>query len=185
MQLVPRGARGGLYILAAEGSGYLHNRACTDACRSSRPRRTGWERWQSLVDCSCLESSRACKRPGGSNPSRSATTPQVRRLIIRAGPAWLRAGFMAACQIRARCGVVWVLAGLPQSCSRHGSNSISNGALPLTGGVQIDESSAGTAVAHPVHQFAQGRPGLSRQHVAGMTQIMKVHPGRGFLGSMP
>ena len=34
MQLVPRGARGTLYILAADGSGYLNNRACTDASRS-------------------------------------------------------------------------------------------------------------------------------------------------------
>ena len=29
------------------------------------------ERWQSPVDCSCLESSRPFTRPGGSNPSRS------------------------------------------------------------------------------------------------------------------
>ncbi len=33
--------------------------------------RAGSERWQSPVDCSCLESSRPFTRPGGSNPSRS------------------------------------------------------------------------------------------------------------------
>src|SRR5262249_4056683 len=64
---------------------YLNNRACTDAGRPSWPRRTGWERWQSLVDCSCLESSRSCKRPGGSNPSRSATKPQVKAGIAEPG----------------------------------------------------------------------------------------------------
>ena len=32
----------------------------------------GSERWQSLADCSCLESSRPELGPGGSNPSRSA-----------------------------------------------------------------------------------------------------------------
>ena len=89
---MPRGARGALYILAAEGSGYLNNRARTGAGRSSWRRRTGWERWQSLVDCSCLESSRACKRPGGSNPSRSATKPQVRVGIADPGGPASRSG---------------------------------------------------------------------------------------------
>lgn len=40
------------------------------------------ERWQSLVDCSCLESSRPSRRPGGSNPSRSACL-RVRRSLNR------------------------------------------------------------------------------------------------------
>jgi hypothetical protein len=92
VQLVPRGARGGLYILAAEGSGYLHNRSLHGRLPVILARRTGWERWQSLVDCSCLESSRACKRPGGSNPSRSATKPQVRVGIPEPGGPASRSG---------------------------------------------------------------------------------------------
>ena len=60
---------------------------------------------------------------------------------------------MAACQIRARCGVVWVLVGLPQSCSRHGSNSVSNGALPLAGGVQIDKAAPAAPLARQIRRL--------------------------------
>jgi hypothetical protein len=48
-----------------------------------------------------------------------------------------------------------VLVDLSQRCPRHGANRVGDGALPLAGGMQIDESSAGAAVAHPVHQLAQ------------------------------
>jgi hypothetical protein len=46
-----------------------------------------------------------------------------------------------------------VLIDLSQRCPRHGPNDVSDGALPLAGGMQIDEGNAGAAVAHPVVTF--------------------------------
>jgi hypothetical protein len=67
------GAYDWLYVLDAADHEYLL-RECFAGRRSVNLRElTSSERWQSQADCSCLESSRARKGPGGSNPSRSAT----------------------------------------------------------------------------------------------------------------
>jgi hypothetical protein len=49
------------------------------------------EGWQSPVDCSCLESSRPRKGPGGSNPSPSADRNMTRASFadVERRPYWL------------------------------------------------------------------------------------------------
>ena len=41
--------------------------------------------------------------------------------------------------------------------------------LALAGGVQVDQRGTAGGVVHAFHQFADGRPGLGNQPVAGVT----------------
>lgn len=59
--------------------------------------------------------------------------------------------------------------------------------MPLAGGVQVNEGSAGAAMAHPVHQFPEPGPRVGCELVSGMAQIMKVDlmQPNGFAGFNP
>ena len=54
---------------------------------------------------------------------------------------------------------------------------VGNRPIPVGDGVLVDQRSAHAVVPHPRHQVAQGRPGLGRQVVARVAQVVEVQAG--------
>jgi len=55
------------------------------------------------------------------------------------------------------------------------ANRIGDGALPVAGRVQVDESGPGAAMAHAFHQLPKVRARVRRQRVPGVSEIVEVH----------
>lgn len=67
------------------------------------------------------------------------------------------------------------------------ADCVGYGLLPFVLAVLVDQSCAAGGVTHPLHQLAKGSPGVGRQVVAGVAQIVKMdrRQARGFERGQP
>lgn len=60
-------------------------------------------------------------------------------------------------------------------------DEVGDRALPIIGGVQVDERGPGGRVAHAVHQFTEVRARVGREGISGVAQVVKMRAGRTLL----
>jgi hypothetical protein len=56
----------------------------------------------------------------------------------------------------------------------HGVHALRDGLTPLLAGMEVNPGCAGRGVPHAVHQFPQRRPGLGREGVARVPEVVQV-----------
>jgi hypothetical protein len=68
-------------------------------------------------------------------------------------------------------------------CPDEGVEAISDGAVALVAGVEVDQDGAGGVVSHAVHELTQGGSGFRGERVAGVPSVVQVQVRNGSLAA--